>query len=71
MGDLNRPPPSGGEFGSISLPILRRTFPKLMAEELVSVQPMNKVDFGDLVDSLRKVQERKFEEFFKEEEFNL
>lgn len=29
-------------FGSFALPLIRRTFPTLLAEKVVAVQPMNK-----------------------------
>lgn len=54
----------------MSLPILRKTFPKLIAEELVSVQPMTAPAFGQLVSKLL-YPEAKPVEFFTKEEFTL
>ena len=63
----------GRQMGSINIPLLRSTFPKLIAEELISVQPMTepvgKLNF--ITWNLVTKPEPKFIEFFKEEEFNL
>jgi len=61
------------KFDKIKLPMLRCSFPKLIAEELVSIQPM-KVDYDQLyyydkkTKSIQKIIE---EEFFKKEEFEI
>ena len=56
----------------LTLPLLRATFPKLIAEELVSVQPMEGVNYGKVIDALKIIDEtNKWIEFFKEEEFTI
>lgn len=64
----------GRQLGNteFTLPLLREVFPKLIAEDLVSVQPMT----GPIAKAFPKLYEQaefieEFIEFFTEEEFNL
>lgn len=52
---------------TIKIPLLRRYFPKLIAKELVSVQPMTKPLYWEPYDYVPPIEQ----EFFKEEEFNI
>lgn len=57
---------------TITLPILRNVYPKLIAQELVSVQPMTAPAFGESIEKLLYPEvEVEPIEFFTEEEFNL
>lgn len=52
---------------TIRIPLLRRHFPKLIAKELVSVQPMTKPLYWEPYGFTKPIEQ----EFFKEEEFNI
>jgi len=52
---------------TIRIPLLRQYFPKLIAKELVSVQPMGKPSYWEPYDFVSPIEQ----EFFKEEEFNI
>jgi hypothetical protein len=61
----------GDEFKTY-MPIIRQVFPKLIAQELVGVQPMEGINFGKVIEAMKIVEQaNKFVEFFKEEEFNI
>jgi hypothetical protein len=61
----------GDEFKTY-MPIAREVFPKLIAQDLVGVQPMEGINFGKVIEALEIIkQANKFIEFFTEEEFNL
>jgi len=60
------------EMTRMTIPLIRKVFPKLMAEELVGVQPMEGVNYGKIIEALKIIdQTNKFIEFFKEEEFTI
>jgi hypothetical protein len=54
----------------ITIPFLRRVFPKLIAKEIISVQPMTAPAFGESIAKLLYPEVEPIE-FFTEEEFNI
>ena len=42
------------EYRKITLPLLRATFPKLMASNIVNVQPMTGIDFNEYANVIAK-----------------